>query len=83
MWLRVEQHPDGVRLHLGRWRWHHAHSGAGLILLGAWLIWGDRGDVQAWLARGQANPTGGQLRAGTLASAEALGVTTSHDNGVW
>lgn len=48
--VRVEKHPNGVRLHLGRRRWHHAHSGALCVAVGAWLIWTDRVDIAAAVA---------------------------------
>jgi hypothetical protein len=42
--VRLERNSLGPRLHVGRWRIHHAHTGATLIALGAWLIFGDRRD---------------------------------------
>jgi hypothetical protein len=44
MLVRLEQHELGLRVHVGRWRVHHAHTGATLILLGIRLIWTDRRD---------------------------------------
>jgi hypothetical protein len=42
--LTLERHPSGPRVYVGRWRIHHAHSGAALILIGGYLIFVDRAD---------------------------------------
>ena len=85
MLIRVERHELGPRVWLLGHRVHHFHTGALFVILGARLIWGDRADI-AWPGR-EDKPAalrhGGALLARTPPSAEAIGVTTSHDRGVW
>ena len=88
MFVRVEAHPNGRRLHVGRYRIHHYHSGAALIVLGSWWIYKDRADLKL-SARGLPNPlassSGGRLRAGTpaLAFNPEIGHTTDLDPDGW
>lgn len=44
MLIRIETHPNGRRLHVVRWRWHHAHTGLALIAAGVWLVIRDLAD---------------------------------------
>jgi hypothetical protein len=44
MFVRVEPHPLGKRLHIGHIRLHHAHAGLALIAFGVRLAWRDRRD---------------------------------------
>ena len=43
--IRIERHPLGARVRIGRWRIHHWHSGVSLIVLGGWWIYRDREDI--------------------------------------